>query len=150
MALKYNAMNPNETWVNHPGFIAMYLVLFTACHLVLLSLPITTELVWTLTNVCHSLITFVSFHWLKGAPFETMDEGESLSLTQWEQIGSSPDMTQTKRFLIGFPVLVFLLATAYTHHDNLHFFVNLSFLALIMIPKLPEMHGVRLFNINKY
>lgn len=57
MALKYNATNPNETWVDHPGFIAMYLVLFVICHLVLLSLPISTELVWTLTNVCHCLVS---------------------------------------------------------------------------------------------
>lgn len=150
MALKYNPMNPNETWVNHPGFIAMYLVLFVICHLVLLSLPISTELVWTLTNVCHCVITFVSLHWLKGAPFETMDEGESLGMTQWEQISASTDMTQTKRFLIAFPVFVFFFATTYTHHDNRHFLINLLFLALIMVPKLPEMRGVRLFNINKY
>ena len=61
MALKYNPMNPNETWVNHPGFIAMYLVLFVICHLVLLSLPISTELVWTLTNVCHCVVSLHVF-----------------------------------------------------------------------------------------
>eukprot|EP01147_Barroeca_monosierra_P010090 gene10090-2258_t len=141
MPLKYNATNPNETWVNHPGFIAMYLVLFIVSHFALLSIPITTELAWTFTSVFHSLITFLCFHWMKGAPFETMDEGESLTMTQWEQIVKSPDMTQTKRFLIVFPVLVFLLATAYTHHDNLHFFFNFGFLALVMIPKIPNMQG---------
>lgn len=39
----------------------------------------------------------------------------------------------------------FLLATAYTHHDNLHFFFNFGFLALVMIPKIPNMQGVSFF-----
>ena len=36
----------------------------------------------------------------------------------------------------------FFFATTYTHHDNRHFLINLLFLALIMVPKLPEMRGV--------
>ena len=57
MALKYNAANPNTTWINSNGFIAFYLVLVVAVHLILLSVPLCpTEWAWTCTNALHSLV----------------------------------------------------------------------------------------------
>ena len=57
MVLKYNVQNPNTTWVNGPGFIAFYIFLVVVVHLVLLSIPfLSNELVWTLTNVAHSVV----------------------------------------------------------------------------------------------
>ena len=38
----------------------------------------------------------------------------------------------------------------YTSHDEVHFIINIAVMAICMVPKLPQMHGVRIFNINKY
>lgn len=55
--LKHNVENPNETWVNTPGFVAFYVVAFCGVHVVLLSVPVlSTEMVWTLTNAFHSIV----------------------------------------------------------------------------------------------
>lgn len=44
----------------------------------------------------------------------------------------------------------FLLACIYTKNDVSHFTVNFLSLMVVLIPKLPQFHGVRLFGINKY
>lgn len=42
------------------------------------------------------------------------------------------------------------MASFYTKYDYYHFVINFIALALSVIPKLPQFHGVRLFGINKY
>ncbi len=64
-----------------------------------------------------------------------MDEGEQY--------------TPTRKFLIAFPVFLFLLSTHYTRYDLTTFAVNFIVLMLQLIPKLPSMHRVRIFGINK-
>ena len=44
----------------------------------------------------------------------------------------------------------FLLTLFYTHHESGHFIINLAALAPLIVSKMPQMHGVRLFNINKW
>lgn len=44
----------------------------------------------------------------------------------------------------------FFLASFYTKYDFTHFILNFSFLVLVLLPKLPQFHMVRLFGINKY
>ena len=44
----------------------------------------------------------------------------------------------------------FLLTSFYTKYDFNHFAVNFATLLLVLIPKLPQFHMVRLFGINKY
>jgi hypothetical protein len=44
----------------------------------------------------------------------------------------------------------FILASFYTKYDLLHFLVNTVALASALIPKLPQLHKVRLFGINRY
>lgn len=48
------------------------------------------------------------------------------------------------------PVLLFILASAYSHYDPVHFALNVTTLAAVVLPKLPAFHRVRLFGINKY
>jgi hypothetical protein len=44
----------------------------------------------------------------------------------------------------------FFLASFYTKYDTVHFVINLAALGLGVIPKLPQLHGVRIFGINKW
>lgn len=43
-----------------------------------------------------------------------------------------------------------MLASFYTKYNVVHFLVNTTSLLTALIPKLPQLHGVRLFGINKY
>lgn len=61
-------------------------------------------------------------------------------------------------FLVG--TLIFLssclprpryfLTSFYTKYDQVHFILNTVSLMSVLIPKLPQLHGVRIFGINKY
>lgn len=44
----------------------------------------------------------------------------------------------------------YLLASFYTKYDAAHFIINTASLLSVLLPKLPQFHGVRLFGINKY
>ena len=44
----------------------------------------------------------------------------------------------------------FFLASFYTKYDPYHFAVNAISLLTVLIAKLPQLHGVRLFGINRY
>lgn len=89
-------------------------------------------------------------HVTKGTPWETPDQGDSRSETQWEQIDYGKQFTATKKFLTTVPIVLFFLASFYSRYDKYHFILNASVLALNIIPKLPQLHGVRIFGINKY
>lgn len=43
----------------------------------------------------------------------------------------------------------FLLSTHYTHYDMWTFAINFSVLLVVLVAKLPAMHKVRVFGINK-
>jgi len=47
-------------------------------------------------------------------------------------------------------VFRFFLASFYTKYDQYHFVVNAVSLLAVLIPKLPQFDGVRLFGINAY
>lgn len=44
----------------------------------------------------------------------------------------------------------YFLASFYTKYDTAHFVINTASLLSVLIPKLPQLHGVRIFGINKY
>ncbi|KAL1138039.1 hypothetical protein AAG570_009734 [Ranatra chinensis] len=120
-------------------------------HLILLSVPIfSIPLAWTLTNLIHNTIQFIFLHILKGAPWIPQDQGDSRVLTHWEQIDYGRQFTKTRKFLTAAPIILFLLTCFYTHHESRHFAVNFVSLVLVILPKLPQFHRVRLFGINKY
>lgn len=48
------------------------------------------------------------------------------------------------------PVFRYILTSFYTKYDRVHFVVNTVSLLTVLIPKLPQLHGVRIFGINKY
>lgn len=44
----------------------------------------------------------------------------------------------------------YFLASFYTKYDTAHFVINTASLLSVLIPKLPQLHGVRILGINKY
>lgn len=52
-------------------------------------------------------MTFFFFHWLMGTPFDT-NQNEYANQTLWEQIDQGEQFTRTRKFLIAFPVLLYL------------------------------------------
>ncbi|KAG9346236.1 hypothetical protein JZ751_008061 [Albula glossodonta] len=44
----------------------------------------------------------------------------------------------------------YFLTSFYTKYDKVHFVINTVSLLTVLIPKLPQLHGVRLFGINRY
>ncbi|XP_044083461.1 ORM1-like protein 2 isoform X2 [Neovison vison] len=120
-------------------------------HVVLLSIPFfSIPVVWTLTNVIHNLAMYVFLHTVKGTPFETPDQGKARLLTHWEQMDYGLQFTSSRKFLSISPIILYLLASFYTKYDAAHFLINTASLLSVLLPKLPQFHGVRLFGINKY
>jgi len=143
--------NANETWLDYKGAWITYVLLITLGHLFFLSLPFfDTATSWTVTAVLHNVAMYFLLHHVKGAPFETYDEGKSRRLTHWEQIDAGEMDTGTRKFLTLAPIVLFILASYYSKYHHIHFVINALSLALGLIPKIPHFYGWRLFGINKY
>lgn len=100
----------------------------------------------------------------------SIDTGSARYLTHWEQIDDGKPFTESRKFLTVAPIIMFvlhiffmrlpvqdityffrfLLACLYTKNDQDHFIANFLSLIVVLLPKLPQFHGVRLFGINKY
>ncbi|XP_041365108.1 ORM1-like protein 3 [Gigantopelta aegis] len=151
VAVAHGDSNPTHSYLNSKGIWLTYILIIFVSHLLILSVPFFSMAVaWTLTNVIHDICMFVMLHITKGTPWETPDQGADRMQTQWEQIDCGKQFTATKKFLTLVPIVLFFLASFYTRYDKVHFLVNFVFLSLSLIPKLPQLHGVRLFGINKY
>lgn len=57
---------------------------------------------------------------------------------------------ESQRLSPWFVLPSYLLASFYTKYDAAHFLINTASLLSVLLPKLPQFHGVRLFGINKY
>ena len=94
------------------------------------------EMSWTLVNITYMCASFLMFHWVRGVPFE-FNAGAYDNLNLWEQIDNGDQYTPAKKFLLVFPILVFLLSTHFTHYDLTYFIINFLAVLLVVIPKLP-------------
>lgn len=66
------------------------------------------------------------------------------------QLSDCPPLTARLRLSGLSPFLRYILTSFYTKYDRVHFVVNTISLLTVLIPKLPQLHGVRIFGINKY
>jgi hypothetical protein len=143
--------NPNASWLGSRGMWLTYVIFIVVAHFFLISIPfLSIPFAWTLTNVVHNMGSFMILHILKGAPWEPLDQGAARRLTHWEQIDYGIQFTRTRKFLMIAPVILFFLASFYTRYETGHFIVNFASMLIAVIPKLPQLHGVRIFGINKY
>jgi len=114
------------------------------------SLPgVSQELSWTLTNLTYMASSYLMFHWVKGIPFE-FNAGAYDNLNMWEQMDNGDQYTPAKKFLTFVPIVLFLLSTHYSHYDVWMFTVNCWALMMVLIPKLPSLHRMRIFGVNKF
>ncbi|KAM8938415.1 ORM1-like protein 2 [Lycaon pictus] len=150
VGVAHSEVNPNTQVMNSQGTWLAYIILVGLLHVVLLSIPFfSMPVVCTLTNVIHNLAMYVFLHTVKGTPFETPGQGKSRLLTHWEQMDFGLQFTSSRKFLSISPIVLYLLASFYTKYDAAHF-LNTASLLSVLLPKLPQLHGVHLFGINKY
>ncbi|EDV96624.1 ORM1-like protein [Drosophila grimshawi] len=143
--------NPNSSWLSARGFWLAYFLGLLFVHLLLLSVPfVTIPVAWTVTNLLHNAVHLYFLHIIKGAPWLSIENDASRQWTHWEQIDDGVQMTPTRKFLTAVPIVLFLLTCLYTRNSTEHFIANFISLVVVTLPKLPQFHGVRLFNINKY
>ena len=111
------------------------------------------------------------FHWQKGVPYgDVVDkqQGKFDRLTMWEQMDLGVQFTPTRKFFTIVPIVLyarttdprlphaltprtsFIVTTHYNEFQNpMIFWVNFAFFLLLIVSKLPSMHRVRVFGINK-
>ncbi|XP_002739204.1 ORM1-like protein 2 [Saccoglossus kowalevskii] len=151
VGVAHSELNPNTTWLNSKGMWITYTLATAALHYIILSVPwFSVAVAWTLTNVAHNVIMYMAFHYVKGAPWETGNQGKDRYLTHWEQMDHGEQYTATKKFLTFVPIVLFLLASFYTKYDHRHFVINAVALMAVLLPKLPYFHRKRFFGINEY
>ncbi|ORX57223.1 ORMDL-domain-containing protein [Piromyces finnis] len=142
--------NPNSGWINHKGMWITNIIIIVILKTAFTIIPgISPEISWTLTNVVYNLGSLFFFHWVMGTPFE-LNQGEEFGgLTLWEQMDDRSEFTPTKKYLTAVPVVLFLISSFQTKYDLTQFIINFASLVIILIARLPFMHEVRIFGINK-
>ncbi|XP_042330422.1 ORM1-like protein 3 isoform X1 [Sceloporus undulatus] len=147
----HSEVNPNTRVMNSRGIWLSYVLGIGLLHVILLSIPFfSVPVVWTLTNIIHNMSMYIFLHTVKGTPFETPDQGKARLLTHWEQMDYGVQFTASRKFLTITPIILYFLTSFYTKYDRIHFIINTISLMSVLIPKLPQLHGVRIFGINKY
>ena len=101
------------------------------------------------------------FHYVKGTPYKTMDQGESSWMTNWEQIDDGKQFTPTRNFLLSFMIILlvwkttyiiytdnfyfrFIIVSFFTIHDSTLTIINIVVLLIGVVPKLDFLHGFRI------
>tara|TARA_B110000090_G_C13209851_1_gene380405 strand:- start:112 stop:684 length:573 start_codon:yes stop_codon:yes gene_type:complete len=140
--------NKNVEWMSGPGTKACYvlfvLLLWAFFHVTGM---FDAEDCWTVTNVIHAVATLTFFHWMKGNPDDT-SQGDYNGFTLYEQLDAGAAYTTTKKFLMIIPALLCWLSCHLKNYNKSDVVVNLGMFLLCIIPKVPEMHQVRLFGVN--
>jgi ORMDL family len=85
-------------------------------------------------------------HWNRGSP---SDQGENINKTIWEQIDNGVQWTESKKFFMVVPIALFLIVCYATNWQTEYLVFNVVVLCILLIAKMPGMHGVRLFHINE-
>ena len=142
----FGMLNFNVEWVG-PAFFVFY-GLLVGLSWGLLKLWLDTPLAWTYVHLLHSAVTFYLMHWRKGSPFGD-DQGKYRRLTFWEQIDGGVQRTGNRKLLTAIPVVVYLLASKTSDYSEQPLLLNFGGVLVSVLAKLPEMHGVRVFGINK-
>jgi hypothetical protein len=140
--------NKNVNWLSmswtKPSYV-LFIYLFNSLLVMSNFFPIKD--CWTVTNIVHAVITFLLFHWIKGSP-DAMSQGAYNGLTLYEQMEAGVPWTATKKFLMLVPTAMLLLACNSTDYEPTHVVVNCGIFLLLIIPKIPDMHRVRILGIN--
>ncbi|WZN66249.1 ORMDL domain-containing protein [Chloropicon roscoffensis] len=140
-------LNANVEWVNGTAFWTFYVTIVLALWLCL-SILVPIGLAWTYANLIHNAVSFYLLHWKKGTPVY-YDQGKYDHLTFWEQIDGGSQFTSNKKFFTIIPIAIFIIATNSSDFREQPLLLNLVSLLAVLIAKMPQMHTVRIFGINK-
>lgn len=142
-------MNKNVEWMSGTGTKACYLIFIALTWAFFhLSRWFTPEDCWTVTNVIHTVASFTFLHWMKGSPESITSQGDYSAMTVYEQMDASVPYTNTKKFLMLIPALLCWMSCHLADYKLTVCIVNSGMFAICIIPKIPEMHRVRLFGVN--
>lgn len=142
-------LNRNVNWLSYPGFWAFYIGLIVTSWLLISALVDDSGLAWTYVHLLHGAVTYYFLHWTKGSHVPE-DQGKYDLLTFWEQIDNQTYATATRKFLTVVPVVLFIIATHATDFRKQPLGLNVAVVMLLVLAKLPALHKVRIFGINKY
>lgn len=134
--------NLNANWVHFKGAWLVHIVIIFLLK-VLFDVLLTVDLSWTLTNITYVVGSYLMFHQVKGTPFD-FNNGAFDNLNMWEQIDNGAQFTPVKKFLLAVPIALFLISTHYSNYDLTLFIINLVACLIVVIPKLPYSHRVRI------
>ncbi|KAG2232401.1 hypothetical protein INT48_007305 [Thamnidium elegans] len=140
-ALDQSSMpNFNSSWVNYKGAWSTTIFVVVALKALFTVIPfITPEASWTLTNLTFNCVSYtVIFDRVKKK--KKKESYTYIYIYIYIIIGSLYYVSLGSRFL---------LSTHYTHYDVFLFGINFTALLVVLIAKLPVMHKVRVFGINK-
>jgi hypothetical protein len=142
--------NKNVNWMNSPAVWAWYCGLVVLLWLACSAFVQDMGLAWSYVHILHGVITYYLLHWTKGTPFADDDQGQYCRQTFWEQLDNGVYATYKRKVFTVIPVVLFLLATNGTDFRKQPLGVNLAVVLVLVIAKLPALHKVRIFGINKY
>eukprot|EP00188_Purpureofilum_apyrenoidigerum_P004339 Plantae.Rhodophyta-Purpureofilum_apyrenoidigerum.ctg4834.p1 GENE.Plantae.Rhodophyta-Purpureofilum_apyrenoidigerum.ctg4834~~Plantae.Rhodophyta-Purpureofilum_apyrenoidigerum.ctg4834.p1 ORF type:complete len:156 (-),score=7.42 Plantae.Rhodophyta-Purpureofilum_apyrenoidigerum.ctg4834:651-1118(-) len=140
-------------WLGRKGSWTFYITLLLVGRVLMSMFGAEPYAAWTLVNTIHCVITFFTFHWVKGNPYPTywlfVPENED-RYTWWEQIDHGWQFTPSRKFCILLVVVLYLMALGATPwtHVWVHT-LNFAAFVIAFTPKMPCMDKVRLFGINK-
>lgn len=100
-------------------------------------------------HLVHGVVTYYLLHWSKGSAVME-DSGKYDALTFWEQLDSESYGTRNRKLFTVVPLLLFVLATHGTDFRKQPLGLNLGVVVVLLVAKLPVLHGVRFFGINRY
>eukprot|EP00743_Colponemidia_sp_Colp-15_P003641 GILK01003930.1.p1 GENE.GILK01003930.1~~GILK01003930.1.p1 ORF type:complete len:159 (-),score=10.42 GILK01003930.1:138-614(-) len=141
--------NYNTNWLDTLSFKVYYVVALVLLRFILVVTRMENDVAWTVFHIVHCTLTWIGFHWIKGSPI-VEEQGKYNRYTFWEQIGHRRSFTDTQKFLTLVPIVVYLLTSFSIQKHALGIDVlNVAALLLVLISKMPGMHLVRLFGINK-
>jgi hypothetical protein len=86
---------------------------------------------------------------MQGSPIDA-DMGKYDKLTFWEQLDDGVQYTGTRKFFTAVPVLLFFLALHGTEFKRQPLGLNLIVTIVLVVAKMPALHKVRIFGINKH
>ena len=136
--------NHNTSWVNYKGAWVIHFVLIAVAKITFDLIPgMTQDLSWTLTNLSYMAGSYIMFHYVTGIPWE-FNSGAFDNLNMWEQMDNGDQYTPAKKFLTFVPIGLFLLSTHFSHYNLSLFVINAVALLIVLIPKLPSFHRMRL------
>ncbi|KAL7478738.1 hypothetical protein ACHAW6_004491 [Cyclotella cf. meneghiniana] len=161
-----------------PALLLTYIFIVLVVLLTFLAFIPEPQVAWTLTNFVHMLVTLMYLHWIKGNPADYMDgtQGEMNAMTLWEQIISTPathsynssalGKNSSKKkgghvmiegrangsgrdVLVVIPTLLALASCYVSNFATYYAIPNVIVWAIVMLPKVPFMNGVRILGINR-